>query len=550
MTVGKKNRIWLRAVIISSALVGAASSTDTHAREPIQRLGRNFGFGWGDGYHACADSGLRVGADLPPRSFADAHGARLHHQHPFTAMGHQHGSTFYDRFDSDGANCCDSACDAMAKDLPARTLIQDSQVFRGHSLPPTPSSDIASNQTRPQSAPVPNSPVPNSVPISPFPSRPVPDSALTGPVPNSPNSVSNSVSKSTDATAPSFSLPVPDLRFGAESNNDSGLAATDRKDSFTEKARILLPEKQYPIRPQPPVVANSNIYPLVSDRTPSILPQPADDPGPANTARILESVASPLPSITPMSIQPIHPSDGHPSPLASSLGRPSHTGIQAAINNSDASPAFAPKIEPKQAEVPTQPSLSNSKPATRLMGESLAAESLKSVPPQSPTSPKPAQLVSPTADSLVSTPPKTRLVYPKSASVPNPRSTTSVGSVPSRIVANPLISEPAKSEAIVKDFKETPKQRELVEPADAYSLSAAKEPPAARPHRLGSSTGTLVSVKAGSVDEQKSTAGVDPGVVRANPFALRPTVQLAKRPSDSSEGVIYQPSSTSASQQR
>ena len=41
----------------------------------LQRLGRQFGFGWGDGYHGCRDSGLRLGADRPPHSYHDLNSA-------------------------------------------------------------------------------------------------------------------------------------------------------------------------------------------------------------------------------------------------------------------------------------------------------------------------------------------------------------------------------------------------------------------------------------------------------------------------------------------
>ncbi len=55
----------LTIVIITSC----SSASWAGGIEPVQRLGRYMGFGWGDGYHACAKSGCRLGADLPPRSY-------------------------------------------------------------------------------------------------------------------------------------------------------------------------------------------------------------------------------------------------------------------------------------------------------------------------------------------------------------------------------------------------------------------------------------------------------------------------------------------------
>ena len=53
--------------------VACASASDCSADSPssLQRLGRWMGFGWGDGYHACADGGVRPGADLPPKDYPE-----------------------------------------------------------------------------------------------------------------------------------------------------------------------------------------------------------------------------------------------------------------------------------------------------------------------------------------------------------------------------------------------------------------------------------------------------------------------------------------------
>jgi hypothetical protein len=93
---------------------------------PIERLGRWSGYGWGDGYHACESSGLRVAADLPPRSYASTFG---NHQSRFggsscgagcSQCGHGgRNITFYDRFDAvnaegfDSSSCDQYGCDGV-----------------------------------------------------------------------------------------------------------------------------------------------------------------------------------------------------------------------------------------------------------------------------------------------------------------------------------------------------------------------------------------------------------------------------------------------------
>ncbi|MEM6689470.1 MAG: hypothetical protein AAF664_08595 [Planctomycetota bacterium] len=49
-------------------IVGTPAAGTT--KSPIDKAGRLFGVGWGDGYHACASSGYRCLADLPPADFA------------------------------------------------------------------------------------------------------------------------------------------------------------------------------------------------------------------------------------------------------------------------------------------------------------------------------------------------------------------------------------------------------------------------------------------------------------------------------------------------
>ncbi|NND96874.1 MAG: hypothetical protein HKN47_06040, partial [Pirellulaceae bacterium] len=140
-TKKKKTPRCLLAVLAAVTVVSQAGNT--LAIEPLQRIGRTYGFGWGDGYHACQKSKMGPMADRPPRSYADLYGERSS-----TALGHgiladgplrqrvfapasasmnaDHGRrgvnrasfSLYDRFDasamtrSGGINCdCAGPCD-------------------------------------------------------------------------------------------------------------------------------------------------------------------------------------------------------------------------------------------------------------------------------------------------------------------------------------------------------------------------------------------------------------------------------------------------------
>lgn len=106
MRVGKLTKIGLQAVLITS-LCGTTSIASAQFLEPVQRAGRICGVGWGDGYHACRHSGLRLLADLPPRSYASRYGDR---HHPKQWLVHHPGATFYDRFDAANGRCCSDRC--------------------------------------------------------------------------------------------------------------------------------------------------------------------------------------------------------------------------------------------------------------------------------------------------------------------------------------------------------------------------------------------------------------------------------------------------------
>ncbi|GEM_PF-4419824 len=69
-----------------SVPAGAQDPSLSNPFEPLQRLGRAMGVGWGDGYHACSRDSRSPVADLPPRSYAAQHSL---HRHP-NQSGHQH----------------------------------------------------------------------------------------------------------------------------------------------------------------------------------------------------------------------------------------------------------------------------------------------------------------------------------------------------------------------------------------------------------------------------------------------------------------------------
>ena len=71
------------------------------SKQHIDRTGRYFGYGYGDGYHGCYGSGFRPGADLPPKS-----------SHATRRRNRWQGNTYYDRFDNQRlVETCDGSCD-------------------------------------------------------------------------------------------------------------------------------------------------------------------------------------------------------------------------------------------------------------------------------------------------------------------------------------------------------------------------------------------------------------------------------------------------------
>lgn len=162
MRMWKNPKIWIRAAVVGVAL----GPTTAFAEFPpkLETAGRLFGAGWGDGYHACARSGIRIGADLPPKSYSVKYGAASHRAR--TGIGHRIGATFYDRFDA-GNSCrcksqdCDaSGCDGVPITIHGSQVIQgDPQVHGRAVIPPAKYVQPPHAQT-PRVAPTPVAPNP------------------------------------------------------------------------------------------------------------------------------------------------------------------------------------------------------------------------------------------------------------------------------------------------------------------------------------------------------------------------------------------------------
>ncbi|MEM9644183.1 MAG: hypothetical protein AAF989_04240 [Planctomycetota bacterium] len=67
-----------KALAITSVLsVVIAQPVFAGYPQAFERLERLYGFGWGDGYHACRSSGIRPLTDMPPRTYASKHNTPL-----------------------------------------------------------------------------------------------------------------------------------------------------------------------------------------------------------------------------------------------------------------------------------------------------------------------------------------------------------------------------------------------------------------------------------------------------------------------------------------
>lgn len=114
-----RNKIMIHAVVCGCVWIQASVASADHPR-PVERFGRWSGSGWGDGYHACESSGLRIAADLPPRTFSSTFGHSAKQcGNKACGQGGCSGcrTTFYDRFDAANAAMCDqTSCDGVGCD--------------------------------------------------------------------------------------------------------------------------------------------------------------------------------------------------------------------------------------------------------------------------------------------------------------------------------------------------------------------------------------------------------------------------------------------------
>lgn len=436
------NRGWLRAAVVSSALLGAAGPAIGWCGEPLERLGRTFGLGWGDGYHACTDSCPRLGADLPPRSFTARHRANAHGPSTrFTRLGHHAGTTFYDHFDADSGAC--DACAPHGCDSPPQILIEGSQVIRGHQPPRAQQDELAV-----------------SSPATP------------------PETRSLKASPRLQSSSAGNSMPVPNL------------------DGFAAAPRTMIPGKPYPRTEAEPRAG--------------ISAQPVESPQRVESDTTPDGIAAaPVPSKTPGLIRPVHPGDLVAIGSSGEMNPISPGGLEMpAVTDASVSPEFHPKAPSDDYVLNQEVKSTKAKVSSEEPG---------------PTSSS--------GDAVAIAPPKTRLF--RAPLVPKSNAEESVAA------KSPSESELAETEGY-QPTANRPTYASAAQPSVDAGLSSSD-----RPHRLGAASGPVAPTIAGSWSREKAERGVDPGPVMMNPFASRPTVELAERPSESSDGVIYQPNSSS-----
>lgn len=79
-------------LLASCSLTGHLTA---NAGESLDRLGRLWGFGWSDGYHACGSDCYRVGENLPPLSYSAQHALypASTRKHSYSVHGSTHASS-------------------------------------------------------------------------------------------------------------------------------------------------------------------------------------------------------------------------------------------------------------------------------------------------------------------------------------------------------------------------------------------------------------------------------------------------------------------------
>ncbi len=83
-------KAFTKLLSISSLLV--CGSVPALSGESLDRFGRLIGYGWSDGYHACAEDCYQLGENLPPYSFASQHAIYQPASHHHSARSGSFGS--------------------------------------------------------------------------------------------------------------------------------------------------------------------------------------------------------------------------------------------------------------------------------------------------------------------------------------------------------------------------------------------------------------------------------------------------------------------------
>lgn len=592
MKVGKRNRAWLRIAVISATLASTASPIAMVAGEPVQRLGRTWGVGWGDGYHACNDSGLRLLDDLPPRSYSVSQ--RHRHAHG-VGMRHSTGATYYDHFDAHQSGVPCDRCQAPVETAP-QTVIMGSQVLRGYPQPPAVESPGQMTQLEAPS-------------VETF--QAVADSLKTDPV--------ESVFPATDPLA-------------ADAEWDR-LVLESETAGYQRAPKVMLPEKQYPLIAEPSeqlasdptdaIFPNTPVFPLASNRTQGLVPaepdaveqdstsedstseEPAAAPSSTSEQAAAKDTAAndpaakdiaaqdignapvvirALPSRTPAAILPEPPAEVAASPEVAPVAA---ADAKAAKEETLAAPPVvatpADSIEdayvivPQYATKPTPGSEDIQGPSTHSPATSIAVRHSGDAVASQDAAAEAATTPVVHDNPFFSVPPETRLVVPQRRSssemlMPPPVESSAVAS--STAEATPVETSPVNNAAKRDSISETaarspePESAEKIDPPRIEPNATGsgqvpagetvipelptqeRETPRLRPHRLGSSTGKTARLAPNPLPPTGTSGSVVPPSVRVNPFASRPTVELAKRPSASSAGVIYQPTSDTNSKSR
>jgi hypothetical protein len=514
MTLGKQKRRWIRATLLTS-LLASASVASADFTEPLNRFGRTFGVGWGDGYHACKSSGICLPADLPPQSYA----ARQKHA---ASLGvHQHGSTFYDQFDASSGRACDS-CDSA----PAMTDIHGSQVTYG--APEVGPREAIADNGQPTFAPTPAMPIQPPTVLN----REDVPTALNPPLTEKRHAIGSS--PKVYPTRPSMA-PAPSLRdlaprtparsvasgqfangFGFRSTTpaETRLATPSRTPNaitpvHTQERRSTSPTSSHERRQG----SASNSLKNMGDAEQAMegtASRAATDPRP--TGLRFPTLVPPKRAINPVvtgstTAAPVQPTFQMPMDLKN--GQPA----TAAPNGQSHPVSDIPRStgRPNTSNRSTKPRRSEANPGQ--LGTSPDLQSVQLIPKSSvgvASNRLPKRSVS-------------FIQYPP----PEPAATT---------VSTQRAARPQRSTFLPPSMRGNSTYGVTPVFSDSRSMTAAIQKPASKPSRLGART--MPVAVPGAVLSTRVNAG---GSVRANPYAARPVLELAERAGVLDSNVIRQP---------